>query len=123
MGVGQAARSLWSDAHCFPCGRGSCSCKANLADEFTFSAPDRIRPSRLLGRCHAAGASTRCLSTSAFDAALRLAKTGPYLMHEAMAVRGRVLAGRGASVSVSGAAGAADADAAGQWDEYVEQYL
>ena len=52
----------------------------------------------MLGRCHAA-LGEHALSVSAFDAAIELARRGRYLLSEALTVRGRALAGRGASES------------------------
>ena len=49
----------------------------------------------MLGRCHAALGQHE-LSAAAFDASIELTRTGRLLMSEALAVRGRALAGRGA---------------------------
>ena len=64
----------------------------------------------MLGRCHAALGQNE-LSAAAFDASINLARTGRLLMSEALGVRGRLVAGRGAG------AGAGAAGACGQWDE------
>ena len=62
----------------------------------------------MLGRCHAALGQNE-LACSAFDASIELTRTGRLLMSEALGVRGRLAAGRGA--------GAAGASKGGHWDE------
>jgi hypothetical protein len=52
-----------------------------------------MRAGRVIGRCHAA-LGEHALSVSAFDAAIELARRGRFLLSEALAIRGRVLAGR-----------------------------
>jgi hypothetical protein len=52
-----------------------------------------VRAGRVIGRCHAA-LGEHALSVAAFDAAIELARRGRFLLSEALAIRGRVLAGR-----------------------------
>jgi hypothetical protein len=74
----------------------SCSfAAAEIQDCFNYSAWSKVRAGRVLGRCHAA-LGEHALSVSAFDAAIELARRGRYLLLEALAVRSRVLVGRGA---------------------------
>jgi hypothetical protein len=69
---------------------------AEIQDCFNFSASSKVRAGRVLGRCHAA-LEEHTLSISAFNAAIELARRGRYLLSEALAVRGKALAGQGAS--------------------------
>ena len=66
--------------------------RAEIADPFVFNSASRIRAARVLGRCHAAQGQ-HSLSAAALDSALELARTGRFLLSEALSVRGRVLAG------------------------------
>ena len=65
----------------------------------------------MLGRCHAQLGQNK-LSTAAFDSSIKLARTGRLLMSEALGVRGRLVAGRGAGTGAAGAGG--------QWSELAE---
>ena len=62
----------------------------------------------MIGRCHAA-LGEHALSVAAFDAAIELAKRGRFLLSEALAIRGRALAGR--------AGGGAGGGSGLHWDE------
>ena len=62
----------------------------------------------MIGRCHAA-LGEHALSVAAFDAAIELARRGRFLLSEALAIRGRALAGR-AGEGVGGGSGL-------HWDE------
>jgi hypothetical protein len=66
---------------------------AEIQDCFNFSAASKVRAGRVIGRCHAS-LGEHALSVSAFDAAIELARRGRFLLSEALAIRGRVLAGR-----------------------------
>ena len=68
----------------------------------------------MLGRCHAALGQNE-LACSAFDASIELARTGRLLMSEALGVRGRWLAGRGAGAGAAGGDGGGGGG--GQWSE------
>jgi hypothetical protein len=70
---------------------------AELQAEFNFTATSKVRAGNVLGRCHAA-LGEHALSVSAFDAAIELAKRGRFLLSEALLIRDRVLAGRGAGM-------------------------
>ena len=65
---------------------------AELQADFNFLAPSKVRAGRVLGRCHAA-LGEHALSVSAFDAAIKLARRGRFLLSEALAIRDRALAG------------------------------
>jgi hypothetical protein len=62
----------------------------------------------VIGRCHVA-LGEHALSVAAFDAATELARRGRFLLSEALAIRGRALAGR-ADEGVGGGSGL-------HWDE------
>ena len=66
---------------------------AEIQDCFNFSAASKVRAGRVIGRCHAA-LGEHALSVAAFDAAIELARRGRFLLSEALAIRGRALAGR-----------------------------
>jgi hypothetical protein len=66
---------------------------AELQAEFNFNASSKVRAGRVLGRCHAA-LGEHALSVSAFDAAIKLARRGRFLLSEALAIRDRALAGK-----------------------------
>jgi hypothetical protein len=81
---------------------------AEIQDCFNFSAASKANAGRVIGRCHAA-LGEHALSVAAFDAAIELARRGRFLLSEALAIRGRVLAGR-AGGGVGGGSGL-------HWDE------
>jgi hypothetical protein len=81
---------------------------AEIQDCFNFTATSKVRAGRVIGRCHAA-LGEHALSVAAFDAAIELARRGHFLLSEALAIRGRALAGR-ASGGVGGGSGL-------HWDE------
>ena len=81
---------------------------AEIQDCFNFSATSKVRAGRVIGRCHAS-LGEHALSVSAFDAAIELARRGRFLLSEALAIRGRALAGR-AGEGVGGGSGL-------HWDE------
>jgi hypothetical protein len=68
--------------------------QADLQSNCNFCTAAKVRSGRVLGRCHAA-MGEHALSVAAFDSAIELAKSGKLLLSEALAVRGRALAGRG----------------------------
>jgi hypothetical protein len=67
-----------------------------LQAEFNFNAASKVRAGNVLGRCHYAALGEHALSVSAFDAAIKLAKRGRFLLSEALVIRDRALAGQGA---------------------------
>jgi hypothetical protein len=67
--------------------------QTDLQDYHNLNMPSKVRAGRVLGRCHAA-LGQHMLSVSAFDAAIGLARSGKRLLSEALAVRGRAVAGR-----------------------------
>jgi hypothetical protein len=81
---------------------------AEIQDCFNFNAASKVHAGRVIGRCHAA-LGEHALSVAAFDAAIELARRGRFLLSEALATRGRVLAGR-ACEGVGGESGL-------HWDE------
>jgi hypothetical protein len=81
---------------------------AEIQDCFNFNATSKVGAGRVIGRCHAA-LGEHSLSVAAFDAAIELAKRGRFLLSEALAIRGRALAGR-AGEGVGGGSGL-------HWDE------
>jgi hypothetical protein len=76
---------------------------AEIQDCFNFNAASKVSAGRVIGRCHAA-LGEHALSVAAFDAAIELARRGRFLLSEALAIRGRVLAGR-AGEGVGGGSG------------------
>jgi hypothetical protein len=68
---------------------------AELQDRFNFNAASKVRAGRVIGRCHAA-LGEHALSVSAFDAAIKLARHGRFLLSEALAIRNRAQAGQDA---------------------------
>jgi hypothetical protein len=66
---------------------------AEIQDRFNFSAASKVGAGRVIGRCHAA-LGEHALSVAAFDAAIEVARRGRFLLSEALAIRGRVLAER-----------------------------
>jgi hypothetical protein len=68
---------------------------AELQAEFNFNAASKVRAGNVLGRCHAA-LGEHAHSVSAFDAAIKLAKRGRFLLPEALLIRDRALAVQGA---------------------------
>jgi hypothetical protein len=85
---------------------------AEIQDCFNFSAASKVRAGRVIGRCHAA-LGEHALSVTAFDAAIELARRGRFLLSEALAIRGRALAGR--------AGGGAGGGSGLHWDEREEK--
>jgi hypothetical protein len=81
---------------------------AEIQDCFNFNATSKVHAGRVIGRCHVA-LGEHALSVAAFDAAIELARRGCFLLSEALAIRGRVLAGR-ASEGIGGGSGL-------HWDE------
>jgi hypothetical protein len=81
---------------------------AEIQDCFDFSAASKVEAGRVIGRCHAA-LGEHALSVAAFDAAIELARRGRFLLSEALAIRGRALAGR--------AGGGAGGGSGLHWDE------
>jgi hypothetical protein len=67
--------------------------QTDLQDYHNLNVPSKVRAGQVLGRCHAA-LGQHTLSVSAFDAAIGLARSGKLLLSEALAVRGRAVAGR-----------------------------
>jgi hypothetical protein len=67
--------------------------QTDLQDYHNLNVPTKVRAGRVLGRCHAA-LGQHVLSVSAFDAAIDLAWSRKLLLSEALAVRGRVAAGK-----------------------------
>jgi hypothetical protein len=67
--------------------------QTDLQDYHNRNVSSKVRAGRVLGRCHAA-LGQHMLSVSAFDAAIGLAQSGKLLLSEALAVRGRAVAGR-----------------------------
>jgi hypothetical protein len=76
---------------------------AEIQDCFNFSAASKVGAGRVIGRCHAA-LGEHAPSVAAFDAAIELARRGCFLLSEALAIRGRALAGR-AGESIGGGSG------------------
>jgi hypothetical protein len=74
---------------------------AEIQDCFNFNAASKVAAGRVIGRCHAA-LGEHILSVAAFDAAIELAKRGRFLISEALAIRGRALAGRAGEGIVGG---------------------
>jgi hypothetical protein len=66
---------------------------AELQDHYNFNAVSKVRAGRVLGRCHAV-LGEHALSVSAFDAAIKLARRGRFLLSEALTIRGRALVGQ-----------------------------
>jgi hypothetical protein len=66
---------------------------AELQGDFNFCVSSKVRAGRVLGRCHAA-LGEHALSVSAFDAAIKLASAGRFLLSEALAIRDRARAGQ-----------------------------
>ena len=66
---------------------------AEIQDGFNFNAPSKVSAGRVIGRSHAA-LGEHALSVAAFDAAIELARRGRLLLSEALAIRGRAVAGR-----------------------------
>jgi hypothetical protein len=66
--------------------------QAELQIPHNFNVASKVRAGRVLGRCHSAMGQL-VLSVTVFDAAIELAKCGKLLLSEALAVRGRALAG------------------------------
>jgi hypothetical protein len=67
--------------------------QTDLQDYHNLNVPSKVRAGRVLGRCHAA-LGQHMLSVSAFDAAIELAQSRKLLLSEALAVQGRLVAGR-----------------------------
>jgi hypothetical protein len=81
---------------------------AEIQDCFNYSAASKVAAGRVIGRCHAA-LGEHALSVAAFDAAIALARRVRFLLSEALAIRGRALAGR-AGEGIGGGSGL-------HWDE------
>jgi hypothetical protein len=74
---------------------------AEIQDCFNFSAASKVNAGRVIGRCHAA-LGEHALSVAAFDAAIKLARRGRFLLSEALSIRDRALAGRAAGEGTGG---------------------
>jgi hypothetical protein len=90
--------------------------QAEIQDCFDFNVSSKIRAGLVLGRCHAA-LGKHTLSVSAFDAAISQAKRSRFLFSEALAVRSRVLIGRGSGRSSSSEGDNAGSGSGLHWDE------
>ena len=85
------------------------TCQAELGDQYNMHSGSKACAARVLGRCHAAQGQ-HSLAVAALDEAIEMARTQKLLLSEALSIRDRAHARRGA-------AGAGAAGSQLHWDE------